>query len=130
MAIHPDHPGLEVHVAVNDQPLREYEDEDAIADTKTITRYIEVRAGDEFQIWYRFSKPFPDTRDIGVDCFVDGALVRKPRHSRSELIRQSFRVIRGTKAEEELKWVVRAIRFIKLNIGEFLLSSTPNVFHQ
>jgi hypothetical protein len=44
MAIHPDHPGLEVHVAVNDQPLREYEDEDAIADTKTITRYIEVRA--------------------------------------------------------------------------------------
>jgi hypothetical protein len=50
MAIHPDHPGLEVHVAVNDQPLREYEDEDAIADIKTITRYIEVRAGDEFQI--------------------------------------------------------------------------------
>ncbi|KUJ09408.1 uncharacterized protein LY89DRAFT_690423 [Mollisia scopiformis] len=73
MAIHPLLPGIEVAICVNNEPLREYDDEDSWTgttrnavgfETKTITKYIESVADQEFGIkfvldnHYQLTSPF------------------------------------------------------------------------
>jgi hypothetical protein len=44
MAILPAQPGLSVQVEVDDQLLLEYDDEDAVQDARSVTKYIEAFA--------------------------------------------------------------------------------------
>jgi hypothetical protein len=66
MAIHPLLPGIEVAICVNQTPLREYDDDDSSPTTitsasgksiKTMTKYIESTADQEFSIMCKFGRP-------------------------------------------------------------------------
>lgn len=119
MAIHTDHPGLEVCVLVVGQPLPEHEDESAASDTKTTTKYVEARAGCEFTIGYKFLHPFPITQDVRVSFSLDGTIVEKICYFEGDLRSRSFRVMEGIKTRQDKQWFEQAFHFGDLNIGKW-----------
>jgi hypothetical protein len=117
MAIHPDYPGLEVCIMVYGQPLPECEYEDEV-DNATVTKYLEVRAGSEFAIGYKFLDPFPNTRDIHVTCMVDGLTVRRGCCYKHKLKIPGFHTASGLSVQEGKEWSLQNFRFGKLDIGK------------
>lgn len=115
MAIHLDHPGLAVHVTVNGQPLSEYEDIIVKRKPKVTTRYIEASAGSQFKIRYTFTKTSSLGRDVYVDCYVDGSLIRTPVHRQEKL--EGFYVVRGLKELQENRCTRRDLCFNSLIVG-------------
>lgn len=82
MAIHPLLPGIEVSICANTIALPEYDDDEswpgAVTSAtghsiKTITKYIESTADQEFSIMYRFGSPYkPDCATLNFQFFIDG----------------------------------------------------------
>jgi hypothetical protein len=66
MAIHPEHPGLCAEVVINDEALKEYDDEEANEDRRpeTITTYAQVDS--EAQFGVRYTIPSDLTGEYGV----------------------------------------------------------------
>lgn len=75
MAILAGVPGLKVEILVNGEPLREYDEDrdedDEPSEPNTITKYVEVVSGAEFQIKYTFKRPFPSQKAVDVDFHFD-----------------------------------------------------------
>lgn len=82
MAIHPLVPGIEVAICVNQIPLPEYDDDEVWPGTvtsasghtiKTITKYIESTANQEFSIMTRIEPPYrPDSPSLVFYFYLDG----------------------------------------------------------
>ncbi|KAL6707966.1 hypothetical protein ACN47E_003640 [Coniothyrium glycines] len=69
--------GLEVSVTVNEQALKEYEDDSEDSSTTTATRYIEAQSGQSFAIKYSFTAPFPTDDPVVCRVSIDGNKLRR-----------------------------------------------------
>lgn len=108
MAIHPDHPGIEVTVCINGKAMKEYDaDVDDITheDQKVIdhwrqctaTKYICPITGENFTIELLLKKPFNfDSDALSLTCYVDGQLIDTPL-----FFKEGSRVIRGSVESHE-----------------------------
>jgi hypothetical protein len=68
MAIHPHRPGLSVVITVDDEQLPEYSDDQPLAKSVKVIKYIETGTGAEYAIIYKFTKPFRPMRTLGTPC--------------------------------------------------------------
>jgi hypothetical protein len=117
MAILPAHPGLTVQVVPDNQPLQEYDDDDASQDVGSVTKYIEACAGSEFKIQYVFDKTFPRNKDISICCCVDGSVACRPTCRRFELGKCNAFSIEGIRENDGKNWKKRMFCFQSLIIG-------------
>ncbi|KAF2127284.1 hypothetical protein P153DRAFT_358892 [Dothidotthia symphoricarpi CBS 119687] len=118
MAIHPVYPGLTVQVTVNDQPLPEYDDEDATTDPKVVTKYLEAQSGTEFAIKYTFAEPFPSSKDVGVFIYVNDKLCNASLIRRVKLFDPSGHTKTGVRTQTDNGWVLHHFRFDDLVMSE------------
>jgi hypothetical protein len=72
---------------VDGEPLPEYDDVNVPHRETAITKYIEVRAGDEFKIRHKYTAPFPTHKGITVSSSIDGVTARRPSVRRDEILR-------------------------------------------
>ncbi|KAI4629254.1 uncharacterized protein J4E87_003516 [Alternaria ethzedia] len=126
MAIDPDHPGLEVTICVDGQPLPEYEDEDEDPAPKTTTKYIEARSDSHFSIVTEFKPPFPTQYHVRSSLCIDGTGMDKALCLREDLFKKPFENT-GIRRREGEQWVKQKFSFAKLNIVEEARESIPNV---
>jgi hypothetical protein len=117
MAILPAHPGLSVQVAVDDQPLPEYDDEDATQDDGTITKYIEACSGSEFKLSITYDKPFPPNKDLIVGCYIDGSLVSSLAYRGTKHIAGKSRFIEEICRKDGEIWQRQRFHFQDLAVG-------------
>jgi hypothetical protein len=117
MAILPAHPGLTVQVVVDDQPLPEYDDDEASQDVGSVTKYIQACAGSESKIQYSFDKTFPRNKDVRISCSIDGSIARKPTRRKFELGKGNIFSIDGTREKDGKNWKMRMFCFESLIIG-------------
>jgi hypothetical protein len=124
MAILPAYPGLSVQVEVHDQPLLEYDDEDAVQDARSVTKYIEACAGSEFSIKFLFDKTMKRKKDICVGCYIDGS--SRSVRSRFFRIRQQIAgkayVIKDLDKKDGTKWQRQNFCFQNLGVGKNIRS--------
>lgn len=93
MAINDVLPGVEVTIAVDGQPLREYIDANQEEDDKTVTRYIEAKAGQKFSVVMKTSRNVKFLGDILTFCIsIDGQRVDKSTRGKAEVLAQAFKV--------------------------------------
>jgi hypothetical protein len=126
MAVLPAHPGLSVQVVVDDQPLPEYDDEDATQDDGSITKYIEACSGSEFKINLIYDKPFQKNKDLRVCCYIDGSLVSSLFFCGPHSITGKGYFIGELCRKEGAIWQRRKFHFQDLDVGtknRFLYSS-------
>ena len=74
MAVHPEHPGLEVRFYIKGFRAKEYDD-DKPALPNTVTKYVEAISGARFKIKHTFTNPFPSIYGIKKVYYLDGKLV-------------------------------------------------------
>ena len=72
MAIHNDYPGLTVEVFVNGEAVPRYDALAIRSKPEVVTKYIQVKAGDEFSVRYRVERHFPKNAGISIRSHVDG----------------------------------------------------------
>jgi len=88
MARHPDVPGLEVVVVVDEQSLPEYADEDEKTTPDKTSVYIQSKAGSEFRIKLYFGPTFPYQEDVSIRFHIDGILMRRIVETHEECLKQ------------------------------------------
>ena len=115
MTIHPDHPGLEVEVVVNDVPLKEYDDEEA--PPHTVTKYVESTSGANFKVRYRFTKPFLTTHGVSLDLSLDGIYMAGSICCNLELLNDEWDFQEGAEFLVNGAWYMRKFFFSELTIG-------------
>jgi hypothetical protein len=120
MAILPAQPGLSVQVEVDDQLLLEYDDEDAVQDARSVTKYIEACAGSEFSIKFLFDKTIKRKKVLRVGCYIDGS--SHSVHTRIIRIARQIAgktyVIRDIDEKDGTKWQRRNFCFQNLGVGK------------
>ncbi|KAH6875378.1 hypothetical protein BKA58DRAFT_119998 [Alternaria rosae] len=126
MAIASEHPGLEVTICVDGQPLPEYEDDDEDPAPKTTTKYIEARSDRHFSIVTRFKPPFPTEYHVRTWLSIDGIGMDRRLWLREGLFERPFEKA-GIRRQEGEEWVKQKFSFAKLNIVEEARESIPNV---
>lgn len=121
MAIHPEHPGLCAEVVVNDEALKEYDDEEANEDLRpeSITTYVQVDSDAHFGV--RYTIPIHLTGEYGVrsQLLVDGRRMRTYYNTRRDFeqndvtkcLDKVHTAMNGSKYEQRF-------RFAQLQIGE------------
>jgi hypothetical protein len=72
MAILDQHPGLHFTVKVNDEPLREHADPEAEKSDNIITKYIEVKTNNIFEVVVNFLEA---THGVTIAIQLDGVQV-------------------------------------------------------
>ena len=72
MAIVDEAPGLEVHVQVDGNPLREYIDRHTTVSEAISESYIEAKSDSTFEVHYSFKAPFPVDRPVSLIVTIDG----------------------------------------------------------
>lgn len=119
MVVHPDCPGLEASVVVNDDVLKEYDDRTQVP-AKTVERYVEAQTGAEFEVHFRFSHPFPTDRAVSMIVTVDGKDVDEPLVRSRDLCRK-VHASQGSISNVGSEHYVQKFRFAELDIGEYSL---------
>lgn len=119
MAVLTEVPGLKVEVIVDDEPLKEYDDEQP-APPKTVSKYVEAKSDARFRICYSFTPPFPNSRAILVRLFVDGIVMRTIYHHGACLGEKLFKNhhILFSQSFADGKWFEQDFRFSQLVIGK------------
>lgn len=118
MAIAPEHPGLEVTICIDGQPLPEYEDDEEDPAPKTTTKYIEARSDRHFSIVTRFKPPFPTEYHVRAWLSIDGIGMDRRLWLREDLFERPFEKA-GIRRQEGEEWVKQKFSFAKLNIGKY-----------
>ncbi|KAH7389620.1 hypothetical protein DE146DRAFT_738909 [Phaeosphaeria sp. MPI-PUGE-AT-0046c] len=87
MAVHPEHPGLCAEVVINEESLKEYDDEEAIEEppSENITKYAQVDTDTNFGV--RYTIPMGLTGECGVrsQLLLDGKRICSRVHRRQEI---------------------------------------------
>jgi hypothetical protein len=122
MAIHPTYSGLSAEVAVNSQPLTEYnngEDEKEELPLKTVTKYVPAESDTNFSLQYTIPKDLNGPFGIQVKLMMDGKYLLYKTHTHKDIARGN--------AKEELIWMTtttqqgtykQKFRFSPLSIGK------------
>ncbi|KAE8454606.1 hypothetical protein EG329_000229 [Mollisiaceae sp. DMI_Dod_QoI] len=112
MAVHPLVPGIDVAVCVNREPLPEYDDDESRPDSiptangheiRTITKYIESTADQEFSFRFTVSHPYQlDCASLHFQIKIDGKRMKGKtfRASKHGLRRPWSRYVDGIKRED------------------------------
>jgi hypothetical protein len=132
MAVLQGIPGLSVNVVVDGAACMEYcPTGDSSEDTPTtVTGYIKVHAGAQFEITIEFDQYFLLTdHDITVHVTVDGSTVRRPLFPKSEWKKLHsekgiHRTIDGVRIGTGNHWTKRKLMFSTLTTGIFEFSHT------
>lgn len=116
MAVLDGCPNIKVHVVSNGTSLKEYDDDDEIQAPNTITKYVEVVSGAEFQIHHEILTPWPK-HAIRFGCFLDeqsiaGTIIRK-RHYRGT---SHLFVKDGASSYSQGQWSFQKFRFAELSV--------------
>lgn len=72
MAVHPDFPGLEVQITIDNDALQEYVNPDPESDSKTVTKFIEARDGAQFAVRFVIPGGLFHNYDIRAAIRLDG----------------------------------------------------------
>ncbi|KAF2651342.1 hypothetical protein K491DRAFT_665706 [Lophiostoma macrostomum CBS 122681] len=119
MAVLPRVPGLSASILVKDTPLNEHDDKGCPVNLTTTAKFVEVTSGTEFEVWYRFSPPFPFDRPVSVKIVLDGKVVDEPLILASQLGKAKGHVCSGAVSNDtEDGWCEQAFVFADLEIGE------------
>lgn len=127
MAVLGAYPNIEVQIVCNGAPLKEYDDDDEeSAEPNTVTKYVEVVSGAEFQIQHDIMVPWP-RHEILFECTIDkqnigGNLIKKRRYQ--------GRIYRYTKngalSYKKGQWSTQRFHFAELLIGKLFLAHAQN----
>ncbi|KAF2635880.1 hypothetical protein P280DRAFT_534484 [Massarina eburnea CBS 473.64] len=123
MAVHPKIEGLKVAIFVNDQQLKEYNDrpEESQSDASTSTtveRFIEAETGVNFEIRYKFSRPFPQDRSVSMVVTIDGQNIDEPLVRPRELFDKDGHVSAGSITNAGCDFFLQKYQFSPLDITE------------
>lgn len=118
MAVLEEVPGLEVHIAVGDDILQEYQDRSAKVSEKTVERYVEAQSNAQFELRYQFKKPFPADRPVSMIVTIDGKDVDEPMIRPFELFNPKGHASRGPVSQMGERWVVQKYCFAPIDISE------------
>jgi hypothetical protein len=119
MVTNPKYPGLEVAITVDNQPLREYDDDNHEDPTSnTITKYVEAKTGASFAVTVNFKPSFSAAHGVLIRISVDGEPLFRWHLARKSL---SSRSLKGDciRWQENGKWVEQKLCFSELNIGNY-----------
>jgi hypothetical protein len=111
-------PGLEAEVVVDGKPLREYNDSDP-SPPKTVSKYVEVTSGAEFEIRYRFRAPFPRNRTVSMKVTVDGREMDEPLIPPRDLFDKKGHTSAGPISTNGEQFSVQRFCFSDLETSEF-----------
>jgi hypothetical protein len=128
MAIIPELPGLKVEVAVNGEPLKEFDDSEAEERNRNgrryrgemlMSTYIEAVTGAEFALHLTFSPPFsiPDEHGVEANIYVDGAKMDSAIFQKEQLFCGVDK--RSCKVERRAgQWFKSPFHFLEITPGE------------
>jgi hypothetical protein len=120
MAIIPRVPGVSASILVGGSSLAEHDDKDCPVDITTTAKFVEITAGTEFEIAYRFRAPFPTDRPVSVKILLDGKLIDEPLILAEHLRNVKGHVCSGAVSNDsEDGWCEQKFVFAKLPIGMF-----------
>jgi len=130
MAVLDGLPGLEVEIVVNGQPLKEYTDTFVDEEeAKTVIKYVEAVSGANFEIYCRFTRPYPH-RDVVNSAHVEldgegvvGKIIRKSYLQ--PLLRGYTAWIKGRTTGQGQKWLEEKFRFAELTISTGVVILLP-----
>jgi hypothetical protein len=118
MAVLDEVPGLEVHIAIEDDNLQEYQDRNAKISEKTVECYVEVQSKQKFEIRYQFKEPFPTDRSVSMIVTIDGKDVDEPMIRPFELFNSEGHASRGPISQVGERWVVQKYCFNAIDVSE------------
>jgi hypothetical protein len=120
MAIIPGVPGLEVEVLINEEPVKEYEDEDAEevpTVSGSVAKYIESQTGAEFSFRCKFSKDSSlQNDDLAIIFSIDGTESVKHLCRKKNLPWEPILKL-GHRYWKDDEWFLKKFTFTELNIG-------------
>lgn len=121
MTVHPEHAGLCAEVVLNDEPLKEYDDEEANEDrsSETITNYVQVDSAAHFGVRYTLPKGLTGEYGVRSQLLLDGKTVCSSFHHRQAIeqgdvttcLDKFFTTMNGGNYEQRF-------RFAQLQIGQ------------
>ncbi|KAH8730022.1 hypothetical protein GQ44DRAFT_723497 [Phaeosphaeriaceae sp. PMI808] len=115
MAISNENPGMKVEITVDDQPLPEFDDDQA--ESKAVTKYVQAISGKKFALKFTFSEPFPTQNGVEAEICVDGEKRRILAYKPDYLYQPSGHFKRGVSFQKGGQWYRQDYQFTALNIG-------------
>ncbi|KAF2100646.1 hypothetical protein NA57DRAFT_54724 [Rhizodiscina lignyota] len=112
--------GVRVDIMSGGRILKEYNiDDDEAEQPNTITKYIESKSGERFQIHLNISRWFPYAQyAIAVHIYIDGEEVDSILWSEDDLTSGKDIIQNGAHRYEKGEWVLRKYLFSKLEIDD------------
>jgi hypothetical protein len=117
MAVIPDIPGLKVEVIANEEPLKEYDTEVADDAAKTVTKFVEVRANDKFEISTTFDDDFVATHGFLLEVRLDGSKVYSTLLPLGQLKKSGGHKASGVRSKISGRWHMSNFVFSSFVIG-------------
>lgn len=133
MAITAGIPGLQVTINVNGEALAEYDhDADHAANhdpaPHSVVKYIQARAGEEFEIGTLYKEPFSPPSQLHADIMMDGGYVPAPfMEWGGEKECEGYRYRKATFMDKGTV-VTRNFQFAALETGELAVESSNFMF--
>ncbi|KAH9876225.1 hypothetical protein J1614_004104 [Plenodomus biglobosus] len=131
MAIHSDHPGLEVEVIVNGKALKEYDDDEKEAKKGTVVKYIEAQEGENYSVKVHLPANLFKTYSIRAEIYIDGISVCDVVYSQKKYYLKGYTGELDTTYDSiEGMPMGQRFRFAKLKTGKCRDQSQLSLSHQ
>lgn len=88
MAVHPNHPELNVEIIVDEEALQEYANDEGEQDARDVTRYVQASSGACFAVRYAIPAELFAQHGVRAVIEIDGVEVRKSPYGNSRLRRE------------------------------------------
>jgi len=118
MVIHPNFPGMQAEIVVNDEALTEYRDDEEPTQANTVARYVEAVSGAYFAFHYIVPLSCHPDYDIQARLIIDGEEVRShSMRKKATGLRDTDAMIGTSTSHLQGQNMMRRFRFTQLEIG-------------